>query len=448
MSAAVLVVDDDPGMRQAVADSLDVAGFLTAQARNGRDALRVIDEQPIGLIVTDVQMPDLDGQALLERIRARAPELPVLLMTGHATVNGAVRAMRSGAMDYLTKPFGTDALLERVNRYYRDNARSENAPVAVDPLSVNVVELARRVADSDVTVMITGESGTGKEVLARHIHACSNRADGPFVAINCAAIPEQMLEAILFGYEKGAYTGAQRTTPGKFELADGGTLLLDEITEMDLGLQAKLLRVLQEREVERLGGRTTISLDVRVLATTNRDPMEQVAAGTFREDLYYRLNVFSLHMPALRDRTADLPELVSCLLDRAAVRASRPRSRISEAAMERMGSHSWPGNVRELDNVLQRALVLCTGDIIEAEHVLFESPRSEPPGSAAKREEDASTEGPNLKSLEFEAIASTLREVVGCRRAAADKLGISERTLRYKLARMRDAGFAVPGDRV
>ena len=448
MSAAVLVVDDDAGMREALSDTLTVAGFATEQATNGKDALRILQSQPVGLIITDLQMPDLDGQALLEQVRERAPALPVLLMTGHGTVSGAVQAMRSGAMDFLTKPFETSALLERVNRYYRDSPGHTDCPVAVDPESRNVEVLARRVAASDVTVMITGESGTGKEVLARHIHACSKRSDRPFVAINCAAIPEQMLEAILFGYEKGAYTGAQRSTPGKFELADGGTLLLDEITEMDLALQAKLLRVLQEREVERLGGRETISLDIRVLATTNRDPMEEVARGTFREDLFYRLNVFALRVPPLRDRPGDLPALVARLLERAAASGGRPRPSVSEAALKLIQEHRWPGNVRELDNVLLRALVLSGGDYIGVEHLMFEPSSPELRLSGHDRESGCSAGAGDLKSLEFEAIASTLREVVGCRRSAAEKLGISERTLRYKLARMRDAGFAVPGDRI
>jgi len=448
MSAAVMIVDDDAGMRQALADTLDIAGFPTVQAQDGLDALRILENRAVGLIITDVQMPELDGQGLLERVRHRYPALPVLVMTGHGTVNGAVRAMRGGATDYLMKPFEPEVLLERVNWYFHDSKPNGDDPVAADRRTTALMELARRVAASDVTVMITGESGTGKEVFARYIHACSDRAGGPFVPINCAAIPEQMLESTLFGYEKGAYTGAQRAMPGKFELANGGTLLLDEITEMDLGLQAKLLRVLQEREVERLGGRETIPLDVRVLATTNRDPALEVARGNFREDLFYRLNVFSLHVPPLRERIGDVPELAARLMDRAAARGSRRKPTLSQAAVDRMVSHPWPGNVRELDNVIQRALVLCPGDRIDIEHLMFESPRSTPQTSTPDSEPHRIQGAGGLKSREFEAIAETLREVIGSRKAAAERLGISERTLRYKLARMRDAGFAVPGDRV
>lgn len=448
MNAAVLIVDDDSGLREAIADTLEIAGFSTVQARDGRHALRVLEERSVGLVITDMHMPDLDGQGLLERVRRLSTGLPVLVMTGHGSVDGAVCAMRSGATDYLTKPFEPDALLDRVTGYFQDSTANEDGPVAADRQTVALLDLARRVAASDVTVMITGESGTGKEVFARYVHTCSDRADGPFVAINCAAIPEQMLEATLFGYEKGAYTGAQRAMPGKFELANRGTLLLDEITEMDLGLQAKLLRVLQEREVERLGGRETISLDVRVLATTNRDPMAEVRQGNFREDLFYRLNVFSLHVPPLRERIGDLPDLVSRLLDRAAAGRSGRKPALTKSALDRMARHPWPGNVRELDNVLQRALVLCSGDRIDVEHLMFEAQQSPIQVPVRPSVSDQDRSGVDLKSVEFEAIAETLRDVIGSRKVAAERLGISERTLRYKLARMRDAGFAVPGDPV
>jgi two-component system response regulator FlrC len=314
--------------------------------------------------------------------------------------------------------------------------------VASDLRTVELRELARRVAGADVTVMINGESGTGKEVLARYIHRHSARSDGPFVAINCAAIPESLLEATLFGYEKGAFTGALRTTAGKFEQAQGGTLLLDEVSEMDLGLQAKLLRVLQEREVERVGGQEPIPLDVRVLATSNRNLREAVAAGRFREDLYYRLNVFPLLLPPLRDRPRDVLPLAAHLLARRCG-AGGVAPGLSAEAADRLLAHRWPGNVRELDNVLQRALILQQGGTIAAADLCFDT---EP---ATLREETSADTGPrglsaDLRTLEEQRILDTLRTAGGSRKTAAEVLGISPRTLRYKLARLREAGVAVP----
>jgi two-component system, response regulator FlrC len=321
--------------------------------------------------------------------------------------------------------------------------------VACAPISRRLAELARRVATSDCTVLIVGESGTGKEVLARYIHRNSKRSTKPFVALNCAAIPETMLEAMLFGYERGAFTGAQATHPGKFEQAQGGTLLLDEVTEMPLGLQAKLLRVLQEREVERLGGRTSIALDVRVLATTNRRLREEVSAGRFREDLYYRLNVFPLVIAPLATRRDDVLPLAMQLL----AGRCRPGERIpalSADAAHLLLTYNWPGNVRELDNLLQRALILVNGPVIEPEHIQFEL-MNEPLHSAsfATTTEPANTStGPqslasSLHATETDLILEALRTGSG-RREVAERLGISPRTLRHKLARLREAGVEVP----
>ncbi len=314
-------------------------------------------------------------------------------------------------------------------------------PVAVAEISRRVLELTQRVAASDCTVLIVGASGTGKEVLARYIHRQSARAAGPFVAVNCAALPETMLEAILFGYERGAFTGAHTAHTGKFEQAQHGTLLLDEVTEMPLTLQAKLLRVLQEREVERLGGRASLSLDVRVLATTNRRLREEVAAGRFREDLFYRLNVFPLSLAPLQARREDiLPLAMQLLSGRCAPGARIPA--LSAAAGQLLLTYPWPGNVRELDNVLQRALILVNGPVIHAEHIQFESLADAAPGAADPAAAPASLAG-SLGARERETILAALRTGKN-RSAAAQTLGISARTLRYKLARLREAGVVVP----
>ncbi|MES9814156.1 MAG: sigma-54 dependent transcriptional regulator [Candidatus Thiodiazotropha sp.] len=291
--ATVLIVEDDPALREALSDTLELAGYPICVAEEGGAAMNLLQQRSVGMVVSDVQMHPMDGHTLLRKIRERYPDLPVLLMTAYGTIEKAVMAMHDGAVDYLTKPFEAEVLVSKVASHIRTAVGPVlDGPVAEDLRSREVLDLALRVAGSDATVLLHGESGTGKEVYARYIHQHSTRSEGPFVAINCAAIPENMLEAVLFGYEKGAFTGAYQATAGKFEQAQGGTLLLDEISEMSLALQAKLLRVLQEKELERLGGRKLIELDVRVLATTNRKLREEVSAGRFREDLFYRLNVF------------------------------------------------------------------------------------------------------------------------------------------------------------
>lgn len=436
----ILVVEDDLNLREALCETLELAGYAVATAADGMAALEILGQQTdTGLVISDVQMQPMDGQTLLRQIKLRHPELPVLLMTAYGTVQSAVEAMRIGAVDYLVKPFEAEVLVKKVARYMAPEAANDDELIAIDPKSRDIVALAARVAMSDVTVMISGESGTGKEVLARHLHRKSRRAAKPFIAINCAAIPENMLEATLFGYEKGAFTGAVQACPGKFEQSQGGTLLLDEISEMDLALQAKLLRVLQEREVERLGSRKLISLDVRVLATTNRVLREEVAAGRFREDLFYRLNVFPLQIAPLRERPLDILPLAQRALRRAAGAARRVCPVFSAAARERLESHSWLGNVRELDNLIQRALILQAGEMIEVADLCFE------PEAAAFSPACPDSLDHDLKSREQQLILEALNGGQGGRKRAADRLGISQRTLRYKLARMREAGIAVPG---
>ncbi len=438
-SAKILVVEDDQDLLEALCATLSTSGFDAIAAQGGPQALACLQENDVQLVVTDVQMQPLDGHLLMRQIRDKYPELPVVLMTAYGTIERAVAAMRDGAVDYLVKPFDANVLLELVNRYALHRVADDEL-VAVDPASRETLELARRVAATEATVMICGESGTGKEVFARFIHKNSPRAAGPFVAINCAAIPENMLEAVLFGYEKGAFTGAYQATPGKFEQAQDGTLLLDEISEMDLGLQAKLLRVLQEREVERLGGRRTIALNVRVLATTNRNLHEEVAAGRFREDLYYRLNVFPLRLRPLRERRDDILPLVDSIV-RKHCRGSGSRPALTEEARSALIGYRWPGNVRELDNVVQRALILKRNDFITREDLHFEAPA----GTEECPDEGGESLGDGLKQRENRLILEALKESNGSRKAAAEKLGISQRTLRYKLARMRDDGIAIPG---
>ena len=446
MSPSVLVVEDDLNLRQALCDTLELAGFNVERARDGYDALDVIKSTPPSLIISDVQMGGMDGITLLREVKTKTPDLPMLLMTAFGTIEQAVSAMRGGAVDYLVKPFEAEVLVSKVSQLLEPRVVVDQEMVAVDAKTAKLLPLAERVAASEVTVLITGESGTSKEVLAQFIHRRSPRSKGPFIAINCAAIPENMLEAVLFGYEKGAYTGAHKANPGKFEQAEGGTLLLDEISEMALGLQAKLLRVLQEREVERLGGKVMINLDVRVLATSNCDMRAAVDRGDFREDLYYRLNVFPLWLPPLRERADDVLPLAQVLIERAARAQNRDVPALSHEAISRLVSHSWPGNVRELDNTIQRALVLAPGNLIGAGDLSLDPVQDrgvEPMPQTIGPVGDGL--GDELRSKEHRLILDALRAESGNRKAAAAKLGISPRTLRYKLAKMRATGLRVPG---
>lgn len=451
MRIKVLLVEDDHALREALVDTLMLAGHGFHAVASAEEALLAVAEQPFSLVVSDVNMPGMDGHQLLSRLRATQPQLPVLLMTAHGAVERAVDAMRQGAADYLVKPFEPKALLDLVARHALGSLGVVDTlgPVAVEPASVQLLELAARVARSDSTVLISGESGTGKEVLARYIHQHSSRAEQPFVAINCAAIPDNMLEATLFGHEKGSFTGAIAAQAGKFEQADGGTLLLDEISEMPLSLQAKLLRVLQEREVERVGGRKPIALDIRVVATTNRDLAAEVAAGRFREDLFYRLSVFPLAWRPLRERTADILPLAQRMLARHISKMKHTTVRFSSQAKATLTGYPWPGNVRELDNALQRALILQQGGLIEAADFCLAGPVACAPLPVLAETlpvdagEGAGALGEDLRRREFQMIIDTLRNERGRRKEAAERLGISPRTLRYKLAQMRDAGMDV-----
>jgi two-component system response regulator FlrC len=475
----ILVVEDDADLREALTDTLELADYEVLQADSGERALATLNaDSDCQMIVSDVNMGGMSGQELLQAVKQQYPQIPMMLITAYASINQSVDAIKQGAVDYLVKPFEPALLVDTLARHL-GSAPVGDEPVVQAASSQRLLQLAQRVAQSESTVLILGESGTGKEVLARYIHNHSPRHQKPFVAINCAAIPENMLEAMLFGHEKGAYTGAHTSAPGKFEQANGGTLLLDEISEMDVGLQAKLLRVLQEREVERLGGRKTIPLDVRVIATSNRDMREQVAKGLFREDLYYRLSVLPLQWAPLRERREDIVPLAEQLLRKHAQKQRRGWVQLTDSARQALAGYDWPGNVRELDNVMQRALILQPGDLIQAEDLGLEADRayadlasggsagmtvndadpmaftpvSEPvslphqgirtPVSDVSEEKPAL--GSDLKRREFEIIVNTLNSERGSKKRTAERLGISPRTLRYKMARLREAGFPVDG---
>lgn len=438
MSPRILIVEDDPTLRMALMDTLEEATFEVFEADNGKEALLQLMHQDIDVIVSDVQMDVMDGNQLLTAVREKYPSIPFVMMTAHASVERAVAAMRDGATDYLQKPFEATSLLETVTRMAKRSGLDSNEMVAEDVRTREILGIVDRVAPSDASIMISGESGTGKEVLAKTIHKCSDRNAKPFVALNCAAIPENMLEAILFGYEKGAFTGATTAREGKFEQANGGTLLLDEISEMALELQAKLLRVLQEQEVERLGGKKPISLNVRVLATTNRHLATEVAEGRFREDLYFRLNVFPIELPPLRERCADVIPLAYRFMERY---SSGKVLSLSPASEEKLLSHGWRGNIRELGNCIHRACILARGEEIAPDDIVFDA-LVDVGLTTWARSEDAATD--DLKANEQVMILSTLRDLNGNRKLASERLGISSRTLRYKLAKYKEQGIEIP----
>jgi two-component system response regulator FlrC len=475
LNESVLIVEDDADLREALIDTLRAAGLAAIAAGDAVQALKLLESTEIALVITDVQMPGPSGYELLASIKRLRPDLPVVLMTAYGTIAQAVSAMREGATDYIVKPFEAQALIDMARRQLANRAAPSDL-VAADPESKRSVSLARKIAENDATVLITGESGTGKEVYARFIRDMSGRSDKPFVAINCAAIPENMLEATLFGYEKGAFTGALSAHAGKFEQAQGGTLLLDEISEMDLGLQAKILRVLQEREVERLGSTRTISLDVRLIATSNRNLPEEVRASRFRADLFYRLNVMSLRLPALRERRGDILPLARRAIQACARGCARgdPHSlALTPAAERKLVEHDWPGNVRELTNIVQRAAWLASGGSIDAADLDLQctgtqvaadlpagaaagAPAVAPAGAPARAwespvaavavadHEPAAGLDRGLKQRERELILATLRVTGGSRKLAAQRLGISPRTLRHKLQQLKAAGVSVP----
>ncbi|MDH3535632.1 MAG: sigma-54 dependent transcriptional regulator [Gammaproteobacteria bacterium] len=437
----VLVVEDDDALREAICDTLELNQISFHEVENGRAAERFLANNSASLVLSDVQMSPGNGYELLSTIRRNQIDVPVILMTAYGSIPQAVDAIQAGAADYLVKPFEVANLVSTVRKQIQSPVPVDQGLVAVDRVSQETLLMAKRVAQTDVSVLLNGESGVGKEVYSRFIHQHSARSGQAFVAINCAAIPENMLEAVLFGYEKGAFTGAHKATMGKFEQAQGGTLLLDEITEMDLGLQAKILRVLQEKEVERLGSSKIIELDVRIIATTNRDLRQQVRDKRFREDLFYRLNVFPITIPSLRARPDDIVPIARMILAQYN-RAAGQSIQLSAAAGELLRQHNWPGNVRELDNVIQRALIMKQGNEIQPQDIMLETAIEQ--ATLEPLFEDDGLLHSDLRDRETEVILETLRQFRGSRKKTAEKLGISPRTLRYKLARLREAGAPVP----
>ncbi|MEX0887715.1 MAG: sigma-54 dependent transcriptional regulator [Phycisphaeraceae bacterium] len=468
MIARVLVVDDKQMMRDSVGATLQRAGYRVIAASDGVAALDAVARHRPAAVVTDLKMPEMDGLELLRRLRTADDQLPVVLMTAYGSVNDAVEAMKQGAFDFIQKPFEGDQLVLVVGRAVEhrrlvcenEALRSEaphadHAPrlIGRSPAMRAVAEQIERVADSHGTVMISGESGTGKEVVARTIHAHSPRREAMMLCLNCAALSSNLLESELFGHERGAFTGADQLRKGRFELADGGTLLLDEISEIGPELQAKLLRVLQEGEFERVGSSTTMQVNVRVVATTNRDLSHAIEAGDFRQDLYYRLNVLPIHLPPLRDRLDDVDALASHFLARAAKREGREPKQLTEDAVEVMRRYGWPGNVRELQNICERASVLARGSMIEAgliqpwlsgsapEVGRQNSERRELRASAGRAGGGGPAVGVSVKKLEDlerEQILHTLGQFNGNRQRAAEALGIGLRTLGLKLKKWKE----------
>lgn len=452
--ATILLVEDDDDLRNAIAKTLHTQGYDCITAHNGISALQCLKNNSVQLVLTDVQMPQMDGVELLSLIRQQQARLPVLMMSAYGTIEKAVQALKTGANDYLTKPFESKQLLVKLTSLLADTPAflvdKISDCIIVDPVSQDLYKLAKKVAPTDSSVLIHGESGTGKEVLAHYIHNHSPRHQQPFLALNCAAIPDNMLEAILFGYERGAFTGAHQASAGKFEQANGGTLLLDEISEMPLGLQAKLLRVLQEKEVERIGGKKTIALDVRIIATTNRELKTEISLGRFREDLFYRLNVFPLHAKPLRQRPQDILPLVDFFIKK--YQTGSYQKKLSEQAAIQLKNYEWPGNIRQLANIIQRSLILAEGEVIQLNDLQLEQDQLN--ADKFNEYQDSSLEGipknasisqsnfldNGLRSREYELIKQTLKSQAGSREKTAQVLGISTRTLRYKMAKMRSEG--------
>lgn len=446
----ILVADDEPQMQLAIHAALSRAGHEVIVVSDGRRALEALEQDSFDLIVSDQRMPEMTGQELLAEIQKREMNIPFIMITAHGTVTDAVEAMQLGASDFITKPFSVEDLERTVDRVLSPESRQfrqkgtkgkKGRPIITnDPMMIRVLEVAEAVAKSDATVLIQGESGTGKELIARLLHSSSPRNAQPFVAVNCAALPDTLLESELFGHEKGSFTGAQAKKIGKFELAHGGTILLDEISEMELALQAKLLRVLQEREIDRVGGKDPISIDVRVVATTNRNLAEYVSEGKFRADLYYRLNVIPLTLPPLRERRSDIRLLVEHFM-RQYLGENSPA--LTPSVLESLTSYQWPGNIRELQNAVERAAILSQGrlpqenDFLLGNSLAARVERTVEPSSDQVGDELTIRSGMTVHEMEKKLIFETLRSTGNNRTQAAELLGISIRTLRNKLNEYR-----------
>lgn len=439
----ILVIDDDSLMRDFLTETITRMDYDVTAAPNGEMGIKRFKEDEFELVITDLRMPDISGMDVLKRIKAVQPETAVVMMTAYGTIDNAVEAMKQGAFDYITKPFSADAIeltVKKVFKYLnikqeRDNFKKEldgiygfGQIVGKSTKMKKTFEILESVAKSSATVFIQGPSGTGKELVARAIHYNSPRAGKPFIKTNCAALPEGLTESELFGHEKGAFTGAIKMRKGRFEAADGGTLLLDEVSEMSSGLQAKMLRVLQEKEFERVGDHTSISVDVRIIATTNCDIKEAIKNGRFREDLYYRLNVIPIILPPLRERKKDIPLLVDHFINKYNAEHDRNIQGVTDDAMELLMRLDWPGNVRELENRIERAVIMSKSNILEPKHFVFEDDDFD----FFKQYESDDT-NLTLYEMEKHLIFKTLRQHDNNRTKTAESLGISVRTLRNKL---------------
>ena len=445
----ILVIDDESSMRLALSESLESCGYTVETSDSGADGLEKFRETEFDVVITDMRMPKMGGMAVLQGIKSISAVTPVIVITAYGTVNTAVQAMKEGAADFLMKPFSVDHLEAMVKKVVAQSTTdmgkqakqdSHVCPsgkkkiITRDAAMRGLLKLAKSISNSKSSALIQGESGTGKELMARYIHRYSARAGMPFVAVNCAAIPHNLLESVMFGHEKGAFTGALQRQLGKFELASGGTLLLDEISEMDIGLQAKLLRVIQESELDRVGGRDTVPVDVRIIATTNADLKGYIAENRFRSDLYYRLNVIPLKIPPLRERKQDIVYLYDFFLEKYSQLNKIPVPALSPEAAERLKRYNWPGNVREMENVVERAILLSCGEVIKPEHLCLEGETDNCRQANQGQLHDPYLKNITLKEMEKKLIFETLDDVKGNRTRASEILGVSVRTIRNKLS--------------
>jgi two-component system, NtrC family, response regulator AtoC len=447
MTGRVLVADDEKNMRWVLAQALESEGFEVVQAVDGKEALAAVAEVEPDLMVLDHRMPKPDGMEVLRRLRAGGSTFPIIMLTAHGNVELAVQAMKAGATEYLTKPFDLEELKIAIEKALKvrtlaaeverlreelDREYDVEGIVAAEPRMMAVIESIRKVAPTSATVLIYGESGTGKELVARAIHSLSERADRPFVSVSAGALPETLLESELFGYEKGAFTGAMTAKPGRFELANGGTLFLDEIGDITPAVQVKLLRVLQERRFERLGGTRSIEVDVRVVAATNRDLQQLIADGTFREDLFYRLNVVPVTLPPLRARRSDVPLLVAHFLEKYKAGAKK----ISPDAMEALVTYQWPGNIRELENTIERIVILSHGDEFGLEDLPLEIRMNSRMCEPQSQEFVLPEEGIDLEEVELDLVRQALARTGGSAPKAAKLLGLTAKTLEARMQRL------------
>jgi DNA-binding NtrC family response regulator len=455
--ASILIVEDEPKMRRLLELNLGEQGYTTHAAAEAEAGLKLLNQVPVDLVVTDFRLPGMNGLEFLQAVKRVNANMPVVVMTAFGSVESAVEAMKAGASDYILKPFPLEELVlivrkELESRKLREENRSlrealgqryeyANIIAKSDKMQA-VLALVERVAPTNTTVLLGGESGTGKDLIAGAIHQHSLRASGPFVKINSSAIPETLLESELFGYEKGAFSGATASKPGKFELAHKGTLFLDEIGDVPQAVQVKLLRVLQEREFERLGGTKTLKVDVRLIAATNRDLRAALEEGTFREDLYYRLNVVAIDIPPLRERKEDIPPLAQFFVERFARKSEKPIRGITPAALDVLTNFHWPGNVRELENIIERGVTFCTGTMLDAGDIRLDRPPAASPTGATP----VLPEGMTLEQWEEEIIREAVRRAGGNKSQAARALGLSRNALRYRLSKMGvpDSGESEP----